>query len=254
MIQFKKQFKKTATDAILEKIKTGDVKMHSRSRFVLRLLLVVLAVVILTISAVYVLSFLFFVLRLNGFWFLPGFGLKGLIVFIRTFPWFLLLAVIAFVFTLFILVKKFSFIWRRPLIYSVAGLFLLVIFTGFLVDRTPLHQGFFRQAQENRLPLAGPLYRGYGMMKPHNSQAGTVTAINENGFKLISPAGQEFNVQITVQTHFPFDSDIEVGDNVFVMGEKTGETIKAFGVRKVESSDQFLMLHKLMRQHLHREL
>ena len=104
---------------ILKKIKSGEVEMKPHWHFVLKSLLLLLGVIVISLLVVYILSFILFFLRQSGIGFVPLYGFRGVIIFVMNSPWLLIASVGALVVVLQLLVKKYSFSFRQPLLYSL---------------------------------------------------------------------------------------------------------------------------------------
>lgn len=233
---------------VLATIKGEKVKMRTRSYFIVQSLLIILGIMLLAMFSIYGVSFLFFILRTSGLGLLPEFGLRGMRSFFVSFPWLLLIVALFFVVVLELAVKRHAFAYRRPLLYSAVSIAALTLLCGYVVAQTPLHQSFFERSQEHRLPLAGGMYRGYGMMRMHDARLGVITSINEKSFTISDKDEHILTILLTQETHFPFGGDLQKGDVVMVMGELEQGTIHAFGVRRVER-DSEVMLQRLHRRH-----
>lgn len=229
------QKQKPIKETVFEKIKSGQVKMRPRLYFVSKTVLVVFGALAAGIFILFLISFILFALRASGLWFLPGFGLRGFRIFFISLPWLLILISGILIVVLEILVKRFAFVWRKPILYSLLAIILVVFLGSFLIDRTPFHSGLFLRAREGRLPLAGPIYRGFGMPESHGVHAGVVLEIIENGFRLKKPDNQLLTIVVTPDTQFSSEKEIKQGDTVVVMGERDDNTVRAFGIRKVEN-------------------
>ncbi len=225
-------------EKVLKAIDSGKVKMRPRWHFVFRTALWAMGVILAALTLLYLVSFVIFALHQSGSWFVPGFGLRGLPIFLSSIPWLLVAVALIFIILLEVLVKRYSFAYARPLLYSVIAVILFVMLGGLVVAKTPLHRGLFRQALENHLPLAGGLYRGYGMMRPRNIALGIVTEIPDAGrFLIQNRVGEIIEVMVTAETYFPFGKDIAVGDTIVAFGQQQNGRIKAWGVRKIIVAD-----------------
>jgi hypothetical protein len=223
--------KKELRDQVLSAIKSGHVKMRPKWHFVLRAALFATGAILLFLVLLYLVSFIIFSLRQTGVWFVPLFGSRGWFVFFRLLPWLLVLLAIIFAGILELLVRHYSFAYRKPLLYSVVGIVVIVAIGGVLTF--PLHRAPFRSARENSLPFAGPLYRGFGLQRFNDVHRGTVTAISTDGFILEDVGGETSSVMITPRTHLPLGSDFETGDLVIVFGNQSGTVVDAFGAQKI---------------------
>lgn len=125
---------------VLEKIKTGQVKMHSKVHFALRFVLFAVLVAIVLLTSVLILSYLLFSIRISGGLFLLGFGSHGLFLFFALFPWKSLILNILCLLALDVLVKKFRFGYQYPMVYVISGSIAVILLAGFVINVTPLHQ------------------------------------------------------------------------------------------------------------------
>jgi hypothetical protein len=234
--------KTTLSDKVIGEIKDRQVKMKPRFYFVFKTVFFVVTLVFVFLAIVFLVSFILFVVQGNGTWFLFGFGWPGIRMFLAYFPWILALIALAFLVLMEILIHRLGFAYRRPLIISLVGVLCIGLVTGIFVATTPLHEGAFQSAQESTLPVAGALYRNYGVMPTENLFSGVVSEpINENDFSIETPEGQNVKIQMSTSTSFGQDiikQKVEKSDPVMIMGEKKGSEIRAFGVHKFEKNKE----------------
>jgi hypothetical protein len=234
--------KTTLSDKVVGEIKDGQVKMKPRFYFIFKAVSFDVTLLFAFLATVFLISFIIFVVHGNGTWFLFGFGWPGIKMFLTSFPW--LLATIALVLLVLmeILVHRLGFAYRRPLIFSMLGVLGAGLAAGIFVATTPLHEGAFQSAQESTLPVAGALYRNYGVMPTENLYSGVVSEpIDENDFSIDTPEEQNVKIQMSTSTSFGQDvvkENVEKNDPVMIMGEKKGSEIKAFGVHKFEKNQE----------------
>ncbi len=232
--------KKSIKNSVLEKIKSGQAAMKPKWHFVLKAVLVGIGIIIFILLTLFVISLIIFILHDNGTWFVPAFGMRGIGRFIVSVPWLLVLACVAFIGLLEILVRKYSFAYRKPFLYSIIGIILFVSVGGIGVFATHMHDRFSRLAMERRLPFAGPMYQRFRAQRPIDVYPGTVRETTENGFLIENESNETFRVVVTHATRFPFGSEIVVGDDIVVMGDLKDGVIYAFGIRKIDDKLPFL--------------
>lgn len=231
-------------NSILEKIKKGKVKMKPKMYFVWRSIFIAFSIIFVTLFILYLLSFIFFNLRLTGIWYLPRFGFSGLRVLFVSSPWILILIAIVLIAILEILVKRFSFAYRRPILYSILVIIVLVFLASFIIGKTQFHPELFQRAREDRLPVMGEFYRGYGIPGPRDVYHGMISEITDNGFQIEKPDGQTIDIVIAEGTRFPSGADFEQGDMVVVFGRRDNSTIKAFGIIKADKEFKNLIKNR----------
>jgi len=218
---------------VLAAIEGGKVTMRPKWHFLLKTALAIAGVVFLTLTLVYLVSFVVFAMRQNGSWYVTCFGSRGLRAFLTAMPWLLIFVAAAIFAILEVLVRRFSFSYRRPLLYSIIGILIFVSLSSLLVAHTRLHPGLLRHAQERRLPFGGAFYRGYGMKGARDVEPGFVVRLMDEGFEMDTYRGAHVPVLVTPSTEFIPDGRVMVGDHVIVFGPTDEGRIHAFGVRVV---------------------
>lgn len=241
-----KKNQKSLKETLLEKIKSGEMKMRPRAYFILKTILIVGGSLLVGGLAIFLISFISFHLRLSGIWYLPGFGFRGLGIYLRLLPWFLIFISLFLILILEILAKRFSFVWRRPIVYSLLLIIVVALIGGFIITKTSFHPGLFLQAKQGKLPLIGPVYRDFGMPRFQDVHRGVVEELIENGFLLRKADDELLTVILVSGTRFPFEKEVRQGDTVVVMGEREDSTVRAFGIRRIE--DEFRPFERRLRQ------
>jgi len=232
--------KSSISDKVLNQIKGNQVKMRPKIYFVLKTLSIVLGIFIVVLFALYLVSFVVFALKASGAWYLSGFGFSGFKASIVLIPWLLILVAIILIVILETLVKRFSFSYRQPILYSVLGIIIFVFLGSFAIGKTGLHPNLFQKAKEGRLPVAEKFYRGFGMEKFQNVHKGVVSELTDNGFIIKTYNDEVLVVIITDKTRFLFEDDIKIDDIVLILGERDNHVITADGVRKINDKIGFL--------------
>jgi len=238
------QQKKSINENILDKIRTGRVKMRPKIYFILKSIFIVFSISIIALFILYLISFIAFSMRASGVWYLLPFGFPGIKATLSLLPWLLILLGIVLIIVLEILVKHFTFAYRRSVLYSLLIIMTLVLLGSFVIGKTKLHSGFFQRAQEGHLPAIGEMYRNLGMSKSKDVHRGVVSEIIENGFLIETPRGEILTVIITAETHFPFETTVEEDSAVVVLGERENGTIHAFGVREINDEVNVFPQHR----------
>lgn len=225
-------------DAVLEKIRAGAVRMRPKLYFILKASAVAFVAFLVLAVSVFLASFIFFAIRLNGSDSLLGFGPRGLGLFLETFPWPLALLDLVLILGLEWLLRRFRFAYSRSVLLILLALLAVVGGIGVTVSQTTrFHDDLFEHAEREGLPPPlGAFYRGAHQKPPEELGVyrGVVTTIGSETFVL---------------THEDFDQDqdegdwviappdgfdiavIQIGDRVFVAGDIDGEIVRAYGIR-----------------------
>ncbi len=216
---------------ILEQIETGTVAMRPRWHFVLQTALYTTGVILTVLVSVYLVSFIFFILAKTGLGFAPLFGLGGIMFFIVTSPWLLIITTGIFLMLVALAVKHYAFSYRHPLIYSLLGVVGFVLITSGLIHQTALHDRIEALGERNNLPGLAPLYRDATDTRPREITPGTVVAIDEASLTIKTPEAELYTVVVSPKTRGVDITTLTPGTNVIIFGERSTSTIAAKGVR-----------------------
>ncbi|MFA5355173.1 MAG: hypothetical protein WC302_00320 [Candidatus Paceibacterota bacterium] len=228
-----KEEPKAIINKILDKVRSGQIKMRPSSYFILKTILAVAVIFVVAASILFLISLIFFNLKASGVWYLPRFGFPALGPYIKLLPWALISAVGALILVLEILAKRFSFVYKRPLVYSLIVIALLVFMGSLILDRTPLHPSIFSSQED---PLKNPFYRDIGMMQEKGIYRGTVLRILEQGFIIETLEDSEIEILVDKDTKFIHREDLEKEDSVVVFGEEEEGKVRAKGVLEINDN------------------
>jgi hypothetical protein len=223
-------------DEILQEIETRNIKMRPKWQFVLYSSAAILAGIVLWLTVIYVASFIVFVLDYSGVWFVPNLGGNGWYHFLLSVPWILIILLISLFLLLEYIIKRSSFSYRRPLIYSILITIFLIVIGTYSISKTSLHLALLKSAEKNNLPVAGPMYRRFGHPNLKNIHKGIITELDPPDHLLLrNQADQILNIIIKPNTRLPREKTFIVGDMVVVFGERTGKGIvEAVGIQKIQ--------------------
>ena len=238
------QKKSTIGEKIIAAAKSGKLKMRPRWHFVLRAVLWLAGAVIAVLAALYFASLFLFINRETGIWLAPVFGWRGVLIFLASAPWLIILSVLVFALALEILVRRYGFTYRLPLLYSALAVLLFVFAGAALLVRTPLHENLSRCPRGDRLlepahfvpegpPCGTGVYRDLGPRRFHDFYYGTVKNIAGADFIIITRQREDFIVRINSQTRLPFGAQFQIGDELAVVGDRKGDQIDAFGIVEI---------------------
>lgn len=217
-------------DKVLETINAGAVTMRPKWHFILRTVSLTLGVVLVTLTVLYLSSFILFSLRQSGALAASGFGWRGTSVFVQSMPWVLIIIGCILLVLLEILVRKYEFAYGRPLLYSVLGIMVVAIVGGIILEMTPLHRGLFNEAEQQRLPMAGQFYRVYGERRINNVVVGEIIEITPVGYDIVDRAAVPIAIILTPDTKLPRGRNFGTGDMIVVLGQFNNRMVIAEGV------------------------
>lgn len=225
-------------EGVLKAIAGGQVKMRPKWQFITKTALMIVGVVLVALTTLYLVSFIVFELRQTGVLFVPGFGPQGFGIFFASLPWLLILLAAIFMLLLETLIKRYSFAYGRPFLYSALAIIFLGLLGGILIGETPLHERFSDEAENGQLPFAGLMYEHFGQ-QPANVTVGIITQINSNGYQVqCGDRDDSFAVIVDSRTQTPTPGSLRVGDTILILGSRQGNVIKALGIQKPSSLPQ----------------
>jgi hypothetical protein len=219
-------------DTIVEKIKAGEVAMRPRWRFMLETTLFAVGAVLSALVAVYLASFVLFALKESGLWFAPGLGMRGFTFFLLGSPWLLISVFLLFLFILYLLVTHFSFSYRRPLLYSIMGVVLLVAVTASCIQQTMFHKRVQTYLEAHPMPGVSSFYERHSKGRPDGIVFGEVIRLENPDFVMETDKTETYVVRVTPETVLSIRGPLVVGDTVLVFGDLDDDSVVAFGVRR----------------------
>lgn len=233
-----KHHNSTIHDRVLGQIDAGKAKMRPKSYFVAHTTLVFAVISLTVLLSIYLASFAVFVLRYSGAWYVPAFGREGVWQFFASVPWILVALLAVCISILEILMRRHTVAYRKPLLLSLGGVFILVCTVGVLVGYTAFHNDLLTRARGNRLPLVGPVYRDLCSRHVNNVEQGVVVSVQEHGFCIHDALGNLIAFVTNPKTKFSHAPMMERGDKVVVFSKRHEEIVRALGVRKIARDEQ----------------
>lgn len=235
---------------ILEKIEDGSITSHSRSYFYTKKIILVIGLILSGSISIFFGSFIIFSLRQNGGWFVPSFGWPGIGPFLYSIPWFFVGTMIIFLVLLNLLLRSYRFAYRRPLLYIITAVGLSFISITAIVAKIHLHEYLLTQAAESPLPLMRPMYITHqGSPRSEAITLGLIIEKIDDGFIILSPENEEFNIRLSERVHLPPNQELSAGKIVVILGKRRGQFIIADGIRILDNENQiFLNRPKPMRR------
>lgn len=217
---------------VLARISGDRVHMRSRAHFVLMGVLRVALFALALLAAVFIASFAFVVVRLSGVLTLLQFGPRGARVVVGALPWTLVVAAVVCLVAAVLMARRVPAVYRRPLMISAVAFALGIALLAVLLAHTPFHR-FLRMHGGDRWPLIGDFYRSHRVDRVRGALVGTVTTVAEDRL-LMDTADGPIAIRLDGHTHRP-SRPVVAGDRIIVIGDRTSDGMRAFGVRRIVS-------------------
>ncbi|MDD5433605.1 MAG: hypothetical protein PHE77_03050 [Candidatus Pacebacteria bacterium] len=166
---------------VIEKIKAGNVKMKPRSLFIFQAISLVFLALVVIVLAVFFTSFTGFALKVKGY--------SPFLVAVVS-------GVILFIMLAWVLSKKFSVFYKRPLLLGLAIILMAVAMVSLAVFLTPFHQTIMDYSQQKNVPIISPLYQcGCGCGTSHVCETLQKTPQSSCGCSNDGPAGGSCSIK-----------------------------------------------------------
>lgn len=146
---------------IVSYIENHKVSMKPRWHFVLLALLRAITAFVVFISVVYLISFTTLIMREHELFKIFEVSPRSVHGFMLGVPWVLVLLSLALLIVLEVLTRKFEFVYKRPMVYSLFALIALVLGAGLVVYRIDREFRFARFGEKPDMPILGPVHKYY---------------------------------------------------------------------------------------------
>jgi glucan phosphoethanolaminetransferase (alkaline phosphatase superfamily) len=146
---------------VLDSIKSGKVHMKPRWYFVLRISLIVTILFSAFFALIYLLSFIGLVFYEKKIFDLLNLGPRGLRAFMSAIPWVVIFVSMLSFSLLYVLIKRYSFVYKKPLAYSFFGLVFIVVLLGFVINVIDSNFRFARIGEKPKDIILGPMHKYY---------------------------------------------------------------------------------------------
>ncbi len=230
---------KNLKEEILEKIRKGEVKMRPKAFFLAKIALLVFVAFVTFLVSVLLVSYTWFNLRAGGYILLLSFGGRGLFEFFILFPWFLLLIDVMLILFLDSLLKRFKFGYHHPVLFVFLASIFVITLAGSFVNMTSFHKNIMQMAENKKLPIPGVGGFYTGLRGSHEESGlfrGIIVSLATSSFVIRGREGTA-TFQVFTPKGFGVITILNVGDTVFVAGDVDGNTVHAYGIRRISYED-----------------
>ena len=229
-------------EEVLAKVRSGQVRMRSRTYFMIRLTVAVLVAILTFAVSTWVISFMLFSVHESGELFLLGFGSRGVSAFVHLFPWFTLIINFVLIFLLEFILQWFKFGYRTSLLSIFLGILAFSVMFGIAFDFLPVHSILLDRADNGDLPFFGEMYES--IRDSHQDQGvfkGTVTSIQGSQL-VISHSDRDHDTDdgthpVAIPPGMVLSTPLYIGERIYVLGSVVNGVIQAHGIQEL-SPDQ----------------
>ncbi len=221
---------------VMAELESGRIKMKPRWYFVMKSALLGVFVVLLLLSLIYLGSLVIFVFRANDLFLISQFGWTGWRLVLSSFPWYLVIGAAVLIVVIELTAKRSTFVYRRPLIYS---LLLIIIFSSlgsWAVERTTINRSLSDLAQARDVPVAGRLYERLSDLQIERVHKGRLVRKQPGDWFLELDSGEAVVLDIsTIEQGRRQLTEMESGQRIIVIGDRIDDTIEVERFRQTRS-------------------
>lgn len=219
----KKNLKPTLEDVVMQKIKSGQVKMRPKIYFVAWSIFMGAGLVSVIVLAAFFVNIVSFKLRTLGSFGYLWFGQYGIRPFLYTFPWVALLIVIFGLVIGISLLKRYDISYKKSFVGLILGLTLIVLAAGWIMDLTGINERF------QHIGHMRGVYRE--KFVGNDWVAGEVIAVEKKLLQIENINGDQVMIEWSDKTVLPFGSDFKVGDKIRAVGKWSSDsTFEAYSI------------------------
>lgn len=224
---------------VMSEINSGRVKLRSRYIFLAEKLGLGSAFILSVLLAVLFFNLVLFYLRASDNIGYLSFGNYGLLAFLDSFPYLLVVVVVLMVFLAGWIIKKSEFAYKKPFGYLALGLVVTVIFAGGILAFTNVAEIIERTSyDQTRMGMILSQFLHHGLGERHGGVAGQVVEIGD-GFLMIQTPRSIKKVDISKINNL--DQSIATGTFVMVVGDSDDSAFQATRLR-VLNEQEFQMI------------
>lgn len=216
-------------EKILKKIENKRVKMKSKSYFIALTTVYSLAAITVILFSLFLASFLFFSADRSGTNQFLSFGANGILPYLSSIPWILVLVLVILIVLVEIFGKKFDIVSKKPILYSFAALVIIVIGLGIVLAKTDMHENLFNKTGEGKFPIGRSFYENYSAFKDEQLIIAKILEINSEKLTVESQ-GKKYQINLDKIKNLPQRQDFFVNQEVIILGKIDKETIEVVGI------------------------
>ncbi len=220
---------------IMSEIKSGRIKLRSKYIFLAEKLGLGSALILSVLLAVLFFNLVLFYLRASDNIGYLSFGNYGLLAFLDSFPYLLVVSVVLMIFVAGLIIKKSEFAYKKPFGYLALGLVGTVLVAGAVLTFTNIAENIEQASYD--YPQMGMFFGPFlhhGLGERHGGVTGQVTEMGD-GYIMIQTPHSIKKVDITKVANL--STDLSVGTFVMVVGDSDDSAFQAQRLRVIGGQD-----------------
>lgn len=224
----------TIKNNILTFVKNNDIRMIPRWKVVLFSLLGVCGLIFTFGLLVFFGSLILFVLSRYGLIYMPLFGFDAVLANLRAIPVVLFLVTIVLLVLVEVLVRRYEFTLRTPILTTLLGVTTVALLVSYLISLTPVHQELHIYAKARGLDFMAEQYARpipFDKMPDLSVVRGEVTEVFEKRFTVQSFDDATTSVVLSREEGTPMLLVPEVGEDIIVFGKSHNGYFEAKRIR-----------------------
>ena len=227
---------KKLENKVMSEIKSGKVRLRSRYLFLAEKLGLESVFILSVILSVLFFNLVLFYLKSTGNLEYLGFGTSGIVAFLESFPYLLVIGFISFLFLAGYLMMKADFSYKKPFKYFALSLIVIVMLTGIVLAYTDVSEKIEQQAFSDGLSgvvLKPFLNRAVGLHR--NGISGKIFEVSDDYIIMEIPSG----LQKVDLKNLKLEEKLKLEKNQFVIavGERKDDIFIAGQIRIVNETD-----------------
>lgn len=167
---------------------------------------------------------------------MPLFGVMGLMEFLYEVPWILALTTLSLFVFLYVLVKRFSFAYRTPILVTVTVMIATVAFGSAFIFMSPLNELIEARLLAGHRGVPERLHEWYGS-EPKRVMEGQIRTMSPEILELEGVDREHIVVRILPETKLPLQT-LQIGDWILIFGPQRDGIVEAIGVKFLRPAEK----------------
>lgn len=209
-------------DSVMHDIQENNIRMRPKIFFIAASLILTISLCILLVLSGFILNIILYRFRLFRYTDTFTFGGQGILPFLYSFPWLLVILTILGIFISIRLIQKYEFAYKYNFYMILSAIMIATIGSFIIFNRINTPQDLNQGTPTVRL-YQPPLVGKYWVI-------GTVEAINTDTITVVTTTGISTTISTNTVLNQP-RSNLKIGDNVRVYGRQSEDLFIGRSIR-----------------------